>query len=212
MKKETKMERTILKDHWEKVYSTRPINKLGWYERHLKTSLNWILEIGLDAEAPIIDVGGGSSTLADDLLEAGYKSITVLDISEKALTSIKARLGKKAKLITWLCEDITSIDLPTNNYELWHDRAVFHFLIEREQQQKYRDCLFSALKPSGNLIIGTFAPEAPPRCSGLPVQRYSPEQLESIFGGAFKLKRHFKEMHITPGGVEQMYLYCHFTK
>jgi len=200
------------KDHWEQVYSGKPIEKLGWYEPHLKPSLSWIKELGLSADAPIIDVGGGASTLVDDLLVEGYRSITVLDISEKALSSVKARLGKRAELVTWLDGDITSVDLPTHYYELWHDRAVFHFLTMLEQQRKYRDNLLKALKPSGHLIIGTFAPEAPPKCSGLPVRRYSPEQLENTLGGEFELKRHHKELHITPGGVEQMYLYCHFRR
>ena len=200
------------KDHWEQVYLTKPAEKLGWYEPHLQTSLSWIKGLSLAADAPIIDVGGGASTLVDDLLDAGYRSITVLDISEKALFSVKARLDKKAELVTWLDGDITSVDVPTHYYELWHDRAVFHFLTVLEQKRKYQDNLLKALKPGGHLIIGAFAPEAPPKCSGLPVQRYSPEQLENTLGGEFELKRHHKELHITPGGVEQMFLYCHFRR
>jgi len=200
------------KDHWEQVYSTKPTQKLGWYEPHLQTSLTWVKGLSLAVNAPIIDVGGGASTLVDDLLDAGYRSITVLDISEKALSSVKARLGKKAELVTWLERDVTSGDLPTHYYTLWHDRAVFHFLTVLEQQRKYRKNLLNALKPGGHLIISTFAPEAPPKCSGLAVQRYSPEQLESTLGGEFELRRHHKELHITPGGVEQMYLYCHFRR
>ncbi len=200
------------KDHWEQVYSTRITEKLGWFKPHLQTSLSWIKGLSLTVDAPIIDVGGGASTLVEDLLDAGYRSITVLDISAKALSSVKARTGKKAELVTWLDGDITSVDLPTHYYELWHDRAVFHFLTELEQQRKYRDNLLKALKPGGHLIIGTFAPEAPPKCSGLPVQRYSPEQLENTLGGEFELQRHHKELHITPGGVEQMYLYCYFRR
>ncbi len=200
------------KDHWEHVYSTRSIEKLGWYEPHLQTSLDWIKELSLDADAPIIDVGGGVSTLADDLLQAGYRSVTVLDVSARALSAIKTRMGKEAAQVTWIEGDITSVDLPLNHYELWHDRAVFHFLTMPEQQQKYRENLSKALKPDGSLIIGTFALEAPPQCSGLPIQRYSPERLEDTLGREFVLKRHRKELHITPSGVEQMYLYCHFQK
>lgn len=198
------------KDRWEQVYLTKPTEKLGWYKPHLQTSLSWIKELGLAMDAPIIDVGGGASTLVDDLLGKGYRSITVLDISKKALFLVKARLGERADLVTWLEGDITSVDLPTHHYELWHDRAVFHFLTAPEQQRKYRDNLLKALRPSGHLIIGTFAPEAPPRCSGLPVQRYSPKQIESALCSEFELKRDHKELHVTPGGVEQMYLYCHF--
>jgi SAM-dependent methyltransferase len=200
------------KDHWEQVYSTSLTQKLGWYEPHLQTSLSWIKGLNLAVGAPVIDVGGGASTLVDDLLEAGYRSITVLDISEKAASTVMARLGKRAELATWLEGDITSVDLPEHYFELWHDRAVFHFLTEQNQQRKYRETLKKALKPGGHLIVGTFAPEAPAKCSGLPVQRYSPKQLENTLGGEFELKRHHKELHITPGGVEQMFLYCQFRR
>lgn len=200
------------KDHWEQVYSTKSTEKLGWYEPHLQTSLSWIRGLDLAVDAPIIDVGGGASTLVDDLLDAGHQSITVLDLSEKALATVKTRLGKKAETVIWMAGDITTMDLPKRYYELWHDRAVFHFLTELDQQMKYRKNLLQALKPGGHLILGTFAPEAPPKCSGLPVQRYSLDQLKDILGGEFELVRHRKELHITPGGVEQMYLYCHFRK
>ena len=200
------------RNHWEDIYSNRPSEKLGWFKPHLQTSLSWIKEIGLDKAAPIIDVGGGASTLVDDLLEAGYQSITILDLSKKALSLAKARLGEKGHAVKWLEGNITSVSLPTHSYSLWHDRAVFHFLTAPEQQQKYRQKLLGALKPGGHLIIGTFAPEAPPKCSGLPVQRYTAEQLATTLGEEFKLTRHHKELHVTPGGVEQMYLYCQFKR
>ena len=200
------------KDHWEQAYSSNQTEKLGWYAPHLQTSLSWIKGLELDMDDPIIDVGGGASTLVGDLLEADYRSITVLDISATALAAVKARLGKSAELVNWLEGDVTSLDLPSQYYELWHDRAVFHFLTEPEQQRLYRDKLVNALKPGGHLIIGTFAPEAPPRCSGLPVQRYNLEQLANTLGEVFELQHHKQELHITPGGVEQMYLYCHFRK
>ncbi len=200
------------KDHWERVYSTRETEKLGWYAPRLQSSTRWIEELGLAADAPIIDVGGGASTLVDDLLDTGYQSITVFDIAEKALFSVQARLGEKAEGVTWRSGDITSVELPEDYYELWHDRAAFHFLTTALQQRKYRENVLRALKPRGHLIIGTFAPEAHPRCSGLPVQRYSPQQLENTLGKEFELRRHHKELHVTPGGVEQMYLYCHFRR
>ena len=200
------------KDHWQQVYSMKLTEKLGWYKPHLQTSLNWIKELSLAAEAPIIDVGGGPATLVDDLLGTGYQSITVLDISEKALCSVRERLGKKANMVTWINSDITSVILPSHYYELWHDRAVFHFLTEVDQQWKYRENLLKALKPCGHLIIGTFASEAPPKCSGLPVQRYNLKQLTDTLGAEFELVRHHKEKHLTPGGVVQMYLYCHFQR
>ena len=200
------------KDHWQQVYSSKQTENLGWYKPHLATSLSWIKALNLALEDTLIDVGGGASTLVDDLLEIGYRSITVLDISENATSTARLRLAKKAELVTWLAGDIISFDLPTHRYELWHDRAVFHFLTEPGQQSMYRDNLLKALKPGGHLIIGTFAPEAPAMCSGLPVQRYSAEQLESTLGEAFELVHQHNELHVTPGGVEQMYLYCQFRK
>lgn len=196
------------KAHWEQIYTTRRSDSVGWYAPHLATSLAWITNLDLAPQAPIIDVGGGASTLVDDLLAAGHSDITVLDIAEQALSTLKDRLGDKAGRVTWLTGDITAIQLPIAQYALWHDRAVFHFLTLPEQQQAYREQLLSALRPGGHLLIGTFAPEAPAQCSGLPVQRYSVEQLSETLGTGFELQRQRKEMHVTPGGVEQMYLYC----
>jgi len=201
-----------LREHWEKAYLTNPPEKLGWYKPHLETSLKWIMELNLGEDANIIDVGSGVSTLVDDLLNNGYRSITVVDLSKKALELAKERLGEKAVQVTWLNEDILSFPLPACHYELWHDRAVFHFLTTPEQRQQYQNNLLKALEPGGHLIIATFAPEAPSKCSGLPVERYSVDKLESMLGSEFELKRHDQELHVTPGGVEQMYLYCHFQR
>ncbi len=198
------------KEHWENVYASKPSNRLGWYKPRLQTSLEWIAALRLDRGAPIIDVGAGASTLIDDLLAEGFSAITVLDIAEPALALLKTRLGDKAAEVNWLCGDITSIELPEDAFALWHDRAVFHFLTEAPDRERYREQLIRALRPDGHLIIGTFAPEAPPKCSGLPVQRYDPDLLSETLGDEFKLQRHQKEMHVTPGGVEQMYLYCEF--
>lgn len=199
-------------EHWERVYSSKPIEKLGWYEPHLWTSLTWIQHLGLVKDAPIIDVGGGASTFVDDLLSEGYNAVTVLDLSGSALASAKARLAEKADSVTWLEGDITTVELPVQQYQVWHDRAVFHFLTAPERQQRYRDQVLKALQPGGHLIIGTFTTEAPPKCSGLPVNRYSLEELGKTLGESFELRRHLKELHVTPGGVEQMYLYCHFQR
>ena len=199
-------------DHWQKIYSARPSEKLGWYNPHMKISLRWIEKMDLAADAPIIDVGGGTSTLVDDLIEAGHRSNTVLDISKHALSSARARLGEKQKLVTWIDADIMVAELPQCRYELWHDRAMFHFLVSPEQSEKYVGNLFRALKPGGHVIMGTFAPEAPSTGSGLPVRRYSLEELQNTIGNDFELVRHDKEIHITPGGTEQMYLFCHFRK
>jgi 2-polyprenyl-3-methyl-5-hydroxy-6-metoxy-1,4-benzoquinol methylase len=200
------------KDHWERVYSGKSSEELGWYQPRLQTSLAWIEDLSSGADTPIIDVGGGASTLVDSLLDAGFRSVTVLDLSENALASARTRLGKNADRVEWLNADITEADLPPHQYQVWHDRAAFHFLTEFDQQRKYRNRLLQTLKPDGHLIIGTFALEAPPTCSGLPVQRYSPGQLSNALGEGFELLQHQEEQHFTPRGVEQMYLYCHFRR
>ena len=199
-------------DHWQHVYTTRATDEVGWYAPRLQTSIDWITKLGLSADSPIIDVGCGASTLVDDLLNAGYQSITALDISEQALSLAREQLSSESDLVTWLTADITTVELPAQEYELWHDRAVFHFLTEPEDRNSYRKNLLAALKPNGHVIIGTFAPEAPPKCSGLPVQRYSQQQLVDELGPEFALVNHLKEIHVTPGGIEQMYQYCQFRR
>ena len=200
------------KEHWEQVYSSNATDSLGWYEPHLQTTLAWIQELRLGKDAKIIDVGGGASTLVDDLLERGYRHLTIVDLSKHALATVRTRLGAAADRVTWLEGDITCVSLPPAHYDLWHDRAVFHFLTDPEDREKYAHTLDRALKNGGHVIIGTFAPEAPPRCSGLEVERYSPERLHKALGEWLVLQEHRKELHLTPSGVEQMYLYCQFRK
>ena len=205
-----RQDRSSRAKHWERIYSSRSAGEVGWYTPHLETSLDWIGSVGLEPDAAIIDVGGGASTLVDDLLGRGYSAITVLDLAAPALQLIKARLGEKGSTVTLLCGDVTDIELGENAFELWHDRAVFHFLTDAGDRDRYRANLCRALRPGGHVIIGTFAPGAPPRCSGLPVQRYDLDLLHETLGDAFELRRHQQEMHVTPGGVEQLYLYCEF--
>ncbi len=199
-------------EHWEKVYSTKSVKQVGWYKPHLDISIQWIADLDLAAEDPVIDVGGGASTLVDDLLDAGHKNITVLDISRSAMSLTKERLGKLSSSVSWLQEDVTEYEFPSQYFGLWHDRAVFHFLIEPEKQQKYRDAVLKALKIGGYILIGTFDAEGPAQCSGLPVQRYTLALLKERFGAEFELKRHQHEMHHTPSGVEQSYIYCLFQR
>jgi ubiquinone/menaquinone biosynthesis C-methylase UbiE len=199
-------------EHWEKVYTVNPSEKLGWYKPHLENSLNWIKELNLRTDAAIIDVGGGTSTLVDDLLDQGHRSLTVIDISAKALSLSKERLGEKGDTVNWYEGDITSIPCSKHQFDLWHDRAVFHFLTTPEEQRQYRNNLYTALKPGGHLILATFALEAPDNCAGLQIERYNVKKLQSVLGSEFELKRHEKFPHTTPGGVEQTYLYCHFQK
>ncbi len=197
---------------WDRVYEINSEEQVGWFRPHLETSLRWIKFWCLSRDSRIIDVGGGASTLIDDLTDEGFHSITVLDLSKKALELARKRLGERGEVITWIVGDITSITLPSSYYDMWHDRAVFHFLITPKQRQLYKRNLLTALKPGGDLVLAVFAPEAPPRCSGLPVERYTALELENIFGPEFELQKHLKEVHTTPGGVEQMYLYCHFRR
>ena len=198
--------------HWERVYTTRPAEELGWYAPHLTTPLEWIGQLELDRDARVIDVGAGGSTLVDDLLDAGHRSVTVLDIAEPALQIARARLGERAQHVTWLNADITSVELPERQYALWHDRAVFHFLTARNDRRRYLDNLRRVLIPGGALIMGAFTPAAPPKCSGLPVQRYTAGTLADGLGGEFSLRRHREELHVTPAGVEQMFVFCEFRR
>lgn len=200
------------KAHWETIYETKAPTAVGWYEPHLRLSLEFIGHTGVGPEGRIIDVGGGASTLVDDLLAMGFRHITVLDISATALAIAKARLGKRAEDITWTEGDITQVTLPSSCYDVWHDRAVFHFLTSPADRRKYVETLDEALKPGGHWIVATFASGAPPQCSGLDVIRYGPEHLQEELGDSFELLESCNEIHLTPAGTSQPYLYCHFRK
>jgi len=198
--------------HWQSVYAGKPAQELGWYSPHLRTSLAWIDALALAPHAPIIDVGGGASTLVDDLLARGHERVTVLDLSASALAAAKARLGARARPVTWIHGDVLDADLPESHYALWHDRAAFHFLLRDEEQERYRERLARTLGASGRLIVATFDLHAPPSCSGLPVNRHDVQRLEQVFGAGFELERAHREVHRTPSGVEQAYVYCQFRK
>ena len=200
------------KNHWEDIYKKKPSNEVSWYSPHLEKSLEIILGFHLPKEAQIIDVGGGTSTLPDDLLAEGFKNITVLDISLEALEVSKRRLEGKAQSIQWIGADITKASLPASQYDVWHDRAVFHFLTKPEDRQKYVSCMGKALKPGGYALIATFGPNGPLKCSGLEIVRYSPQTLSYELGDAFKLLESFNETHATPFGTTQNFVYCGFKK
>lgn len=197
------------KTHWERLYETKAPTRVSWYQEHAQLSLQFIQRTGIKKTDPIIDVGGGASTMVDDLLAAGFQRITVLDISAKALELARARLGKRAANVTWLEADITQADLPEHAYALWHDRAVFHFLTQPADRQRYIETARRAIREGRHLIVATFALDGPDHCSGLEVMRYSPESLHSEFGAGFQLVDSVRETHCTPFGTEQRFIYCY---
>jgi 2-polyprenyl-3-methyl-5-hydroxy-6-metoxy-1,4-benzoquinol methylase len=197
------------KDHWEQVYSSKSTTAVSWFQQHAEQSLRLILDTGVAPTAAMIDVGGGASTLVDDLLMKGYSDISVLDLSRAALQAAQARLGDTASRVRWLEGDITEIELPFHAYDVWHDRAVFHFLTDAEQRQAYVRAVLHAVKPGGHVIVSTFAEDGPLQCSGLPVMRYSADQLHAEFGAPFELLRHEQETHHTPFGSTQQFVYCY---
>ncbi|SOE66293.1 Methyltransferase domain-containing protein [Burkholderia sp. OK233] len=200
------------KNHWEDVYRSKAPDEVSWYRSHLDTSLRLIEKIAPDRNAAIIDVGGGESTLVDDLLQRGYRDLTVLDMSAVALDSTRKRFGSISGQVTWVESDITVVDLPEHRYDVWHDRAVFHFLTEPSQRDAYIHLLTRALRPDGRVVIATFGPLGPNRCSGLDVRRYDAQQLSDEFGTEFELVTSTLEDHHTPAASSQQFLYCCFRK
>ena len=196
------------KQHWEQVYATKAADAVSWYAPHLDASLQYIQATQLGTQAAIVDIGGGEATLVDDLLEAGYRRLTVLDISAKALEVAAQRLGERAAGVQWIAADVLKHDFAAKSVDIWHDRAVFHFLTEARQRQAYVAQVLRALKPGGFAIVGTFGPNGPQQCSGLPVMRYAPEALHGTFGESFRLIRHSIDMHTTPWGSAQEFVYC----
>ena len=200
------------KDHWERVYTTKKSTAVSWYQAHAERSVRLIGATGIGNAARVIDIGGGASTLVDDLLERGYSNLSVLDLSAAALAAARERLGVLASRVQWLEADVTSAVLPASAYDVWHDRAVFHFLVEPEQRAAYVDAVLRAVRPGGHVIVSTFAADGPTQCSGLPVRRYSPIALHGEFGRPFELLKHEHEEHHTPSGAVQKFIYCYCRK
>ncbi len=198
-----------LQTHWEKIYSEKAPDAVSWYRPHLETSLALIEQAAADRYSSVIDVGGGESTLVDDLLACGYENITILDISQTAIDANRKRLGKVSERVHWLIADITKTELEPSAYDVWHDRAVFHFLISPGDRVAYVRQVARALKPGGSVIVSTFGPEGPTKCSGLEVARYDAELLHREFGARFRLLGSSKELHKTPFGTIQQFLYCY---
>lgn len=198
--------------HWENVYRTKNADQVSWFKLHLSKSLEIVLGTKIDKHDPIIDVGGGASTLVDDLLNEGFTNVIVLDVSSESLEVSKKRLGKEALKIHWTTGDITAVNLPKSYYSLWHDRAVFHFLTNPEDRQNYKRILDQSLKPKAFAIIATFSLGGPTKCSGLDVVRYSPETLSKELGPGFQLLHSENETHKTPFDTTQEFVYCLFQK
>lgn len=196
--------------HWERIYQTKSPQETSWYQPHLQPSLDWISDACPNRSASIIDVGGGESALVDDLLVRQYRALTVLDVAEGAIKKSQDRLGAEAKGVNWLVGDVTEVSLLPRAYDVWHDRAVFHFLIEAEQRSAYIRQLSSSLKIGGHVVIATFGPEGPEKCSGLVTKRHDAPLLQHELGQDFRLMRSSIVEHKTPFGRTQQFLYCHF--
>lgn len=198
-----------VQSHWEHIYQTKKASQLSWHRAHLERSLELIELAAQSREARIIDVGGGESTLVDDLLERGYQNISVLDISQTAIDVTRKRLGKREDLVSWLVGDVTTMKLGSRRYDVWHDRAVFHFLTKTADRLAYVRQVRDAVKTGGHVIVASFGPSGPLKCSGLDVVRYDAETLHGEFGRQFQLVKHVEEEHRTPFGTTQEFVYCY---
>ena len=199
------------KEHWEKVYSTKELREVSWYQPNPKASLDFIAGFNLPKDASIIDIGGGDSFLTDRLLESGFTNITVLDISEAAINRARQRLGNRAGMIKWIVSDVTEFT-PMDSYDFWHDRATFHFLTTTEEIEKYISIAAKAVKENGKMLIGTFSENGPEQCSGLQVKQYNEETLVSLIRNWFTKIRCIHTDHITPFNSVQNFLFCSFKK
>ena len=196
------------KGHWETVYASKKPTEVSWYQQYPRLSLDLIMSVASADARRIIDVGGGASTLVDDLVAAGYRSVTVLDLSATALRTARERLGPRGQSVSWLEADVTRTTLQGRFFRVWHDRAVFHFLTDAGDRQRYVETVRRSVRPGGHVIVATFALDGPFRCSGLDVVRYSPATLHAEFGGEFDLAGSANEIHYTPLGDEQKFTYC----
>ena len=197
------------KSHWERIYETKTPNQVSWTQEAPTISLNFIRNCKLPKTAQIIDVGSGDIKLVDYLLADGFENITVLDISEKALEKAQKRLGKKAEKVTWISCDVTKFK-PEISYDLWHDRAAFHFLTSDEQIKKYQTIANTWVK--GYMVIGTFSTNGPTKCSGLEIKQYNKELLQGVFKSGFNIIESEQENHITPFNTSQNFIFCSFKK
>ncbi|MBC66081.1 MAG: SAM-dependent methyltransferase [Rhodobacteraceae bacterium] len=192
------------KNHWNSIYSTKKLNQVSWYQPIPQVSLDFIESLNFSKDAPILDVGGGDSFLCDNLIELGYSNITVLDISDVAIQRAKRRLGNNANKVSWIVSDILNFE-PKEKYAIWHDRAVFHFLRENENINKYLNSLLEGLVENGRMILGAFAENGPTRCCALDVKRYSFEDFNNLFSDRFTIVKTQNSIHKTPFDTEQSF-------
>jgi 2-polyprenyl-3-methyl-5-hydroxy-6-metoxy-1,4-benzoquinol methylase len=197
--------------YWNTVYETKNEQELSWFEAHPSLSLQMMQAAGLNAETCVFDVGGGDSHLVDQLAARGLLCLAVLDVSEAALHRAQARLGSKASIPTWIEADVAG-DWSLKPMDIWHDRAVLHFMTDPDDRRRYIDHLHETLKPGGSAIIATFALDGPEMCSGLPVVRYSPDSLQRAVGREFELVEAVRHRHMTPWGTQQSFQYCRFRR
>lgn len=194
--------------HWNRVYTIRAAEAVSWYQAQPRISLELIASASLPLDAPIIDVGGGASVVVNRLLERGRTALSVLDISAAVLATARARLGANASKVRWIETDVRAF-APAQRYDLWHDRAVFHFLTDPADRAAYMAALRRSLNPRGHVVIATFALDGPPRCSGLDVAHYDAASLHAEFGADFERVESRRETHITPAGAEQRFTWMH---
>jgi ubiquinone/menaquinone biosynthesis C-methylase UbiE len=205
------MENFDRKKHWENIYSTKELKDCSWYQPTPVTSLEFIEESPITKASKIIDIGGGDSFLADSLLEKGFSDITVLDISEAALERAKQRLGDKAKKVKWIVGDAVNFS-PSEKYDLWHDRAVFHFLNDKAEVVRYTQTVNNALHDNGIVVMGTFSESGPKKCSGIEITQYSKESLSRVFENGFRRLKWLNVDHPTPFNTTQNFTFCSFQK
>lgn len=196
-----------MQNHWESVYRTKQPDEVSWYAAHLSTSLELLRKAGLNEHSRVIDVGAGASTLVDDLLDLGVKSIIALDLSAAALAIARERLGQRGDQVRWIAEDVTRLTLPPQSIDIWHDRAALHFLVDPDAVRRYMSVATKALAREGYAIIGGFAADGPQKCSGLPVARRDPEAIADLFGPKFDLIEGRREIHTTPWGAPQRFAF-----
>jgi len=194
--------------HWQSVYEAKAPTEMSWFRAHLDASLALIERVAPNRSARIIDAGGGESTLVDDLLARGYLDVTVIDIAPSAIEHCKKRLGSHSHSVRWLVGDVTRREFQRGWFDVWHDRAVFHFLTDPMERESYVRSVLKAVRPGGHVIVSTFGPKGPTKCSGLDVVRYDAESLHREFGKRFRIEESTVELHQTPWGSGQQFVYC----